>query len=247
MPHAFQCISTAAKCHIYRLESHLSFGPDNVITRIQIVSWSAQMSLSVIFNRFPLRVLSRQPSWGLDPVVLPALSVCVCVSPQCIPPEKPGACTRAHLKRVLPFTASWLSKLIPLWDFLVICEPAVTVMRAAQRRRRRGKCQRVSEDWHGTSELSTRGPSASTQHTHDKAQVVQTRIIPFASIEEGITRAHARMQVEGETRLLVLPARRDVQKERVSRRFTGAKWTGDSPVLDRNRRRLAGQARVQNK
>lgn len=151
MPHAFQCSRTAAKCHICRLESHLSFGPDNVITRIQIMSWSAQMSLSVIFNRFPLRLLSRQPSWGLDPVVLPALVVCVCVCVFLPEPLHPIAFlrknpARAHLKRVLPFTASWLSKLIPLWDFLVICEPAVTVMRAAQRRRRRGKCQRVSED-----------------------------------------------------------------------------------------------------
>lgn len=77
-----------------------------------------------------------------------------------------------------PFTASWLSKLILLWDFLVICKSAVTVMRATQRRRRCGKCQHVSEEWHRTSELSTRGPSDSTQHTHDKAKLVPTRIIP---------------------------------------------------------------------
>lgn len=139
------------------------------------------MSLSVIFNHFPLRVLSHQPIWGLELFLPPARCACVCFHSHL----HSTASKSVHVMRVHalsvpypPFIASWLSKLILLWDFLVICKSAVTVMRAAQRRWQRGKCQHVSEEWHRTSELSTWGPSDSTQHTHDKAKLVPTRIIP---------------------------------------------------------------------
>lgn len=87
------------------------------------------------------------------------------------------SCVHALSVPYPPFTASWLSKLILLWDFLVICKSAVTVMRAAQRRWRCGKCQHVSEEWHRTSELSTWG-HPTRPSTHDKAKLVPTRIIP---------------------------------------------------------------------
>lgn len=52
--------------------------------------------------------------------------------------------------------------------FLAICKSAVTVMGAAQRCRRCGKCQAVRKDWYRTSEL---GASPLTRSRRDKAGI----------------------------------------------------------------------------
>lgn len=113
----------------------------------------------------------------------PSSRVCACVFTRVHTPlhfsRKICACMCVRLECVLsPIHSKLAEQIDTALGFLVICKSAVTVMRAAQRRRRCGKCQHVSEEWHRTSELSTWGPSASTQHTHDKAKLVQTRIIP---------------------------------------------------------------------
>lgn len=103
------------------------------------------MSVVGIFNHFPLRVLSHQfEVWifcspKTERVLTPASTA------HCISFKKR---TRACLECILsPFTASWQSKFDTALGFLVIWKSAVTVMGAAQRRRRHSKCQRVSEEW----------------------------------------------------------------------------------------------------
>lgn len=143
---------------------------------------SAQMSLSVIFNHFPLRLLSHQPIWVLNLLLNPAGCVCVCV---CLyTPLHFSGNLRVHVCVRLECVLSLIHRELAeqtdtALGFLAICKSAVTVMRAAQRRRRCGKCQHVTEEWHRTLELGMWGPSASTQQTHDKAKLVQTRIIPL--------------------------------------------------------------------
>lgn len=116
------------------------------------------MSLSVIFNHFTLRVLSRQPIWILN-LLHTGVYVCMCVFSllllHCAAFSlEICACMCVHTPwvRLIPHSpwAGW-AKWYCCGIFWPICKSAVTVMRAAQRRRRCGKCQHVSEEWHRTS------------------------------------------------------------------------------------------------
>ncbi len=108
-------------------------------------------------NIFPLRVLSHQPIWGSL-----AHSSCVCVCWWILHLHSAAflwksahACVCVYVLGAFhpPIHHELAEQIDTALGFLAICKSTVTVMRAVQRRRRCGKCQHVSEEWHRTSEL----------------------------------------------------------------------------------------------
>lgn len=104
-------------------------------------------SRSVVFSRFPLGVLSSQPIWGSH-LLLPLRPSRVCCHPAsplcCVFIEKS---VRACLECILsPIRRQLAQQIDAAVGFLAICKSAVTVMGAAQRCWRCGKCQHVRKE-----------------------------------------------------------------------------------------------------
>lgn len=139
------------------------------------------MSLSVIFNHFPLRVLSHQPIWILNLLHTRVVYMCarVCFHSCFYPPlhflqKSVGA--YASSASYPPFTVSWLSKLILLWDFF---GRSVSPLSRWWEQHKGGSGGAVNVSMSVRSDTEHPwGTSASTKHTHDKAKLVQTRVIP---------------------------------------------------------------------